>query len=354
MEKIEISIIIPIYNPIKEYLEQALESLLIQNLEGIELVLILDGSNQNTEKICEKYQNKSKQIKIYKQENKGEGGARNTGIEKSTGEWVAFLDPDDWFEPNSIEIMKKAIKNYKEKAIDIMIFDTYINYKNKQVENKFYNRDGILSEKDKEEIQLQNIEKGITKYYPNNCNVSVVWAKLYSKEFILKNKLKFKEKIKRMPDTIFNIKAFEKATNIVHCNEYIYHYRKNENSITHNYYNTMINDINIFLEEVEKYIKKYKKDERFIQTYYISILTKIINFIEITGIYKNVTNVENVAQNKEIIEKVEIFKSKYNKELKKIPEQNLGIYQKLMLNSILKSNWKRINLYVKIKRIIKN
>lgn len=347
MEKIKISIIIPIFNPIKEYLEKALESLLIQNLEGIELVLILDGSNQNTEKICEQYQNKSEQIKIYKQENKGEGGARNTGIENATGEWVAFLDPDDWIEPNSIEIMKKAIKDYKEKMIDIMIFDTYINYKNKQVENKFYNKDGILSKNDKEEIQLQNIEKGITKYYPNNCNVSVVWAKLYSKEFIIKNKLKFKEKIKRMPDTIFNIKAFEKAKNIVHCNEYIYHYRKNENSITHSYYDSMINDINIFLEEVEKYIKEYKKDERFLQTYYIAILTKIINFIEIAGNYKNIT------QNKDIIKAIEVFKNKYNKELKQIPEKNLGIYPKLMLHSILKSNWKKINIYIKLKKIIR-
>lgn len=346
MEKIKISIVIPIYNPLKEYLEKALESLLIQNLEGIELVLILDGSNTNTEKICERYQNKK--IKIYKQKNKGEGGARNTGIEKAKGEWIAFLDPDDWYESNSIEIMKEAIKAYKEKMIDIMIFDTYINYKNKQIENKFYNKDGILSEKDKEEIQLQNIEKGLTKYYPNNCNVSVVWAKLYKKEFIEKNKLKFKEKIKRMPDTIFNIKALEKAKNIVHCNEYIYHYRKNENSITHNYYDTMINDINIFLKEVEKYIEEYKKDERFLQTYYIAILTKLINFIEIAGNYKNVT------QDKETIENVETFKSKYNDQLRQISKKDLGIYQKLMLNSILKSNWKKINLYMKMKRIIKS
>lgn len=347
MEKIEISVIIPIYNPYIEYLKIAIKSILSQNLKNIELILILDGSNEKIENFCNKYQEKNHQIKIFKQENKGEGGARNTGIKKANGKWIIFVDPDDWVSLNSIEIMKKTINKYKGKDVDIIIFDTYINYRNKQIENKFYNKDGVLQEKDKEEIKLQNIEKGLTKYYPKNCNVSVVWAKLYKKQFIQNNKLEFKEKIKRMPDTIFNIEAFEQAKNIVHCSEYIYHYRKNENSITHNYYVTMLKDINIFLEEVKKYIEKYKKDERYVQTYYIAVLTKLINYIEIAE--KN----NEIVKWKEIIKNIENFKEKYKEELRKIPTKNVGTYQKLMLNAILKNKWKKIKKYLKIKTLIK-
>ena len=107
METIEISVIMPIYNPPIEYLKQALESMINQKAKSIELMLILDGSDQKTEQFCTRYQKKDNRIKIYRQENKGEGGARNTAIEKAQGKWITFLDSDDWLENNMLEIMKK-------------------------------------------------------------------------------------------------------------------------------------------------------------------------------------------------------------------------------------------------------
>ena len=135
-----------------------------------------------------------------------------------------------------------------------------IEYKNKQIKNRFYTKEGVLDKTDVEEIELQNIGKGETKYFPNDCNISVVWAKVYKKEFLENNNLVFIEGIKRMPDTIFNMLAFEKAQNIKCCDIYEYHHRINKNSITQNYDENIINDINIFLEEVDNYIKQFNKN----------------------------------------------------------------------------------------------
>ena len=137
METIEISVIMPIYNPPIEYLKQALESMINQKAKSIELMLILDGSDQKTEQFCTRYQKKDNRIKIYRQENKGEGGARNTAIEKAQGKWITFLDSDDWLENNMVEIMQKQLNKITQhkNEIDLIIFDAYINYRNKEVKN---------------------------------------------------------------------------------------------------------------------------------------------------------------------------------------------------------------------------
>lgn len=205
-----------------------------------------------------KYKGKDSRIRIYKQTNLGEGYSRNRAIKLAKYEYIMFVDSDDYIDTNILEKLAEKIKREKEKA-DIIIFDSIIEYEKKKIKNAFYNKEGILNKEDIEEIQLQNIGKGESNYYPNECNVSVVWAKLYRKKFILERNLKFIEGIKRMPDTIFNMYAFEEADCISHYNLYGYYYRKNQNSITNKFDRNIEKDINRFLEEINKYIEKYKK-----------------------------------------------------------------------------------------------
>lgn len=349
MKKIKISIIMPIYNPPIEYLKQALESMINQKNKSTELVLVLDGSNKKTEQLCIKYQKKDNRIKIYRQKNKGEGGARNTGIEKARGKWITFLDSDDWLENNAVEIMKEQLDKFNkyENEIDLIIFDTYINYKNKEVKNEFYIKEGTLSKVDIEEIQLQNIGQGVCKYYPKRCNVSVAWAKLYNRKFLLDNNLKFIEDMKRYADTVFNIEALEKAKKIIYSNKYVYHYRKNDYSITNNYYKEMKKDVYIFLAKVEEYVCKYNKSEKYEKTYYMAVLSKIIELLEMS--YKK----------EKVIQDLEEINAKYDKELKKIiimvkqHEININKYKKMMLKNIINKNIIKIKILMYIKKIIK-
>src|SRR5690625_1641691 len=98
----KVSIIIPIYN-VENYLEKCLNSVINQTLNEIEIILINDGSPDESLNICKIYQNKDKRIKIINQKNHGVSHARNQGIKIATGQYIGFIDPDDWVEPFMFE-----------------------------------------------------------------------------------------------------------------------------------------------------------------------------------------------------------------------------------------------------------
>lgn len=305
--------------------------------------MILDGCNKPIEEICYKYQKKDSRIIIFKQENKGEGASRNKAIELASGKWITFVDADDWIDEGYLQNVYEKI--LKEENNDIFIFDCYVEYRNKQIKNAFYTKSGTLNKEDIEEIELQNIGKGETKYFPNHCNISVVWAKAYKKEFIKENNLTFVEKIKRTPDALFNMFAFERAKCISHYSIYGYHYRINENSITQNYDKNIISDINVFLKNVDNYIKEFNKNKRFRNTYYITILNKLIQIYEIYISNKKINELKEFIDSQQ-------YKN-YTEEIKNIPKYKLNLYQRFMLNSIINRNVFFKKLLIKIKLEIK-
>ena len=129
----KISIIIPVYN-VEKYLAKCLESLVKQDLKKCEIILVNDGSSDNSQIIIDNYKKRyPKYIKNYIKENGGQGSARNLGISKACGEYICFIDSDDYVEPNFIE----EIYNYVlEDKYDIIVFDMYKEYENQK--NKEY------------------------------------------------------------------------------------------------------------------------------------------------------------------------------------------------------------------------
>ena len=194
---------------------------------------------------------------------------------------------------------------------------------------------------------MQNIGQGVCQYYPKRCNVSVAWAKLYRRKFLLDNNLRFIERMKRYADTIFNIEVLEKAKKIAYCNKYIYHYRKNNYSITNNYYQEMKKDVDTFLNKVKEYILIYNKNQKFEKTYYIAILSKNIELLEM--LYK---------KEKKITMLKEIANS-YMKELTKINimekqhEIDINKYKKLILKAILNEDVTGVKNLISIKNTLK-
>ena len=138
MKKPKVSIIVPVYNT-EVYLEKCLESLIEQTIEDIEIICINDGSTDNSSKILEKYQQKDKRITILTQQNQGQSIARNNGINLARGEFIGFLDSDDWAEKTMLEelyqnakefgsnISMCSISVYDEKTDTSNIKDTYMN-----------------------------------------------------------------------------------------------------------------------------------------------------------------------------------------------------------------------------------
>ncbi|MDF2617290.1 MAG: glycosyl transferase family 2 [Sedimentibacter sp.] len=107
-----ISIVIPVYN-VEKYLSRCLESILSQSLKEIEIIVVNGGSTDNSLEICRYYEKKDSRIIIIDKKNEGVSVARNTGIEKASGKYIGFVDPDDWIEKNMYENMYNTIEKYK-------------------------------------------------------------------------------------------------------------------------------------------------------------------------------------------------------------------------------------------------
>ena len=137
-----VSIIIPAYNA-EKYIEQCIDSIISQTYKNIEVIIVNDGSTDNTLAICEKYAKEDKRIKIVKKKNEGVSKARNDGIKIATGKYIMFIDSDDYIDDDYIEIMHK---NIVEKKADLVV-SNYTRDKN-GVKEKIYfdlkNNDDII------------------------------------------------------------------------------------------------------------------------------------------------------------------------------------------------------------------
>ena len=123
-KSIFISVIIPVYN-VEKYVRKSINSILEQTYKNYEIILIDDGSTDRSGKICDEYAYKYGNIKVYHQNNSGLSKARNTGIEKSKGNYICFLDSDDWYSNNALEEYVSLIINYKADISIINVFNTF-------------------------------------------------------------------------------------------------------------------------------------------------------------------------------------------------------------------------------------
>lgn len=171
---IKISVIVPVYN-MEKYLEKCLDSLVNQTLKEIEIIAVNDGSKDKSINILKKYSKKYKNIKIYDHDNQGISKTRNFGIEKATGEYIAFIDSDDYVDTRMFEIMYKKAK---KDNLDIVVCDYYNYYENKNKIEKFK----IVDFKD---TTISENKSLIFQINPSP------WNKIYKKELFEVKKYRF-------------------------------------------------------------------------------------------------------------------------------------------------------------------
>ena len=127
-DNVLISVIVPIYNS-EKYLEQCIESIINQKYSNLEIILVNDGSVDGSLKICEKYAKKDNRIKVIDKKNEGVSVARNVGMEVSSGQWISFIDSDDWIDPDMFE---KMLAKSKDDDFDVIMCNCYINKNNNE------------------------------------------------------------------------------------------------------------------------------------------------------------------------------------------------------------------------------
>jgi glycosyltransferase involved in cell wall biosynthesis len=220
----KISCIVPVYNASK-YLNQCVDSILNQTYSNFELLLINDGSTDNSGEICDLKASSDERIQVYHIKNKGVSSARNTGIKESKGEYICFIDSDDWINQNTfLEIFKNLINN----NTDFVIWGMKLRYANYAKELNVPNCN-YYSKLD--DIRLLLVKIDLAGLLESPCN------KLYSNIIIKKNNLFFDEEVSYLEDMKFNCNYIQKINSISSINNPFYNYRKeiNSSSLSKNY-----------------------------------------------------------------------------------------------------------------------
>lgn len=204
-----ISVIVPVYNT-EKYLPQCLDSLIGQTYQDLEILLIDDGSKDHSGEICDDYGRQDQRIKVIHQKNQGVSAARNQGIRAASGEFISFIDSDDWLESDMYERLQRNLEMHQA---DISICDVYESSEHGQRYRNIWGTAGGES--------VFSLE-GTKKYSGGFSYTPVLWNKLIKRELISEE---FSETCRYGEDTLFLISAVRRAEKIVIDKKPLYHYR---------------------------------------------------------------------------------------------------------------------------------
>ena len=215
----KVSVILPIYNA-QDYLKECVESVINQTYSNIQIILVNDGSNDNSWKICQELEKKDNRIIAVTQKNSGVSVARNKGLKIANGDWIMFVDPDDVLNRGIIE--KLLLQS--ESNIDIVSCCCYGFDENGKTVDHFFEQSRDF-ESNKTDLYLQLLNPSYGQPNIPLTAIGVPWGKIYRKRFIEKYNLKFDPKLRRMQDNLFNMYAFYYARNIRYLDIPLYFYR---------------------------------------------------------------------------------------------------------------------------------
>lgn len=208
MEKDKVSIIVPVYN-VEKYIEKCLKSLISQSYKNIEIILIDDGSKDNSGKICDTYKRKDSRIKVIHKENAGVSEARNLGIQKATGRYLCFVDADDFVMNDYIEYMHQLI--VKESSDIAVCTKMFSNFNEEQSSDEM--------------IEVLDGENAIIRILNYRMPIGV-YSRIFKKDLIKDNGIKFLKDIYMGEGFNFNVACFQKAKKVIISNYKVYYYRR--------------------------------------------------------------------------------------------------------------------------------
>ena len=239
MSSPKISVIVPVYN-VEQYLSRCIDSILAQTFTDFEVLLIDDGSTDNSGKICDEYAERDSRIRVFHKENGGVSSARNLGLDNAQGEWIFYIDSDDYLDISALDCIAPYCL---PKDIDLILFDYYIDYKS----HKYYTYQTYYVDKIK---QINEILNGKVEGY--------VWNKVIRKSLLTKNDIKFPEKINLWEDMAMVIKLFYFASNVKLLKQGLYHYAQNNTSLVHSMTEQKIQDKINACRYIERFLQENK------------------------------------------------------------------------------------------------
>jgi glycosyltransferase involved in cell wall biosynthesis len=228
---VKVSVVIPIYN-VEKYLDEGIESIRRQTLEDLEIILVNDGSTDGSLNICREHAARDGRIKVIDKPNSGVSAARNAGIEAANGEYIGFVDPDDWAEP---EMFEKMYGRAREINADVCMCNYVRNLDGKaepirlNINHDLLTREDIVNEVIAGMISSPDLNSGAAAI------MGSVWRCLFSRDLIDRQRIRFIEGIPFMEDTIFCVQVFSQCSRVAIDEGFYYNYRIIMNSATASY-----------------------------------------------------------------------------------------------------------------------
>ena len=325
MNSKKVSIIVPVYG-VEKYIDKCLDSLVKQSLKEIEIIVVNDGSKDNSQAIIDEYVKKyPEKVKSYIKKNGGQGSARNYGLKKASGEYIGYVDSDDFIE---MDMYEKLYTKAKENNFDIVVCGNYcVN----------------------EDYSSKNIDTFVVKYNTDLENIifgkMAVWNKIYKRDILVDNKLEFKEKV-WYEDLAFTLKAIMNANTFTFVNEPLYDYLIREGSTMNNSNVEKNLEILDAFDDILSYINYNKKEQYLTQIEFLAIehiyISTIVRILR-TNADKNV---KKETINKLIIYMCKNFPNyKNNKYISTLPKNRKIIYKLLNIKM-----YSLINFIFKIRK----
>ena len=260
----KVSIIAAIYN-VAPYVNQCIESIVNQTWKNIEILLVNDGSTDESLSVCRKWEAEDPRIRVLDQPNQGVSAARNRGIAAGSGKWICFVDGDDWIEADAVERMVSAVTD----DTDVLITDYFVNTGNVCRKDSFFS----LPDHDfapEEHIELIKNCYLKTSFSNRGANtmVGVPWAKLFRSDFLRETGILFDPKLRKMQDAVFCSEVFQNSTHVIYRAVPTYHYRQNPDSVTHRGNAAYQQTADAVLEAFRSFIQKYQHDSVLLPVYY--------------------------------------------------------------------------------------
>lgn len=262
-----LSIVIPVYN-VEEYIEKCILSCVNQNIDltAYEIIIVDDGTPDNSVEICERLAIEYNNIKIISQANKGLSGARNTGLKHSKGDYVWFVDSDDWIEENCLKEICKTIRSYKS---DIF----------------WLGHDVVANNKVISEFKPSEIAEPITgqDFFVNHLDDKFyIWKFIYSRDFLLTNNMTFYEGL-LYEDLEFTPRALFLAKSCFNLPNIYYHYLMREGSIVNNVKIKNVEDRFFIFNKLFDFMKVNNVNDKFYNTLYKSIVDSVFTTLRIAA-----------------------------------------------------------------------
>ncbi|WP_283751004.1 glycosyltransferase [Bacillus cereus] len=320
----KVSVIIPVYNA-EKYITQCIESLLSQTLQECEFIFVNDGSKDTSRQILERYQKLDNRIKLVNQKNQGVSIARNKGLQIAIGEYIGFVDADDYIEPDMYEILYNSAK---QSNCDVVISNFKWEIEGHKIITKYSFPVDIV-------LQTDYIEQDLLPYFLKEDNLNTVCNKIYRNDLIKEESVKFPEKVVLGEDGMFNIQFFSNATSAKYIDYTGYHYREVAGSATKN-----ISEKDYFKRAVEVYTMELPNiytdkidNVRMNQLKSIKFINSVMSYIHIYF-----TPCENVSFNKRYEYVRNMVRNKYVREALPIycreTYGTLGKYEKFVVDLV--------------------